>query len=205
MSRVGEQFLMNQIDPVGPNVSFLFMPIDGVAAYWLSLHKLLGASRNTRALEAEAHFVGEPFIRHLLDMLMSPVSAARCRIFAEICGKSEINRLDRQFDLMRITIMDMATGENPLRTLARFTARFPGYIADPEGMLEQGQAQLNEALNGTLPADAYRIDHTLSDEVLIARLLFYATLCRRHGKSSCRGFLPQEGSVFFHRCPRPCP
>lgn len=185
---------MNQIVPA---VTFLYMPLDGVAAYWLSLRKLLGNSRSMRALEGEAQFVAEPFIRHLLDMLMAQVASARFRQFAEICGQTEVDRLDRQLDLMRIAVMDMATGENPLRTLARITARFPAPLADPEGMLEAGQSLLAEALDGVLAPEAYRISHTMSDNTLASTLLFYATLCRRHGKTACRPFLPQEESVFF--------
>lgn len=177
--------------------TFLYMPIDGVAAYWLALRKLLGNSRATKTLETEAGFVAEPFVRHLLDMLMAQISPARARQFGETCGASEIDRLDRQFDLMRLAVMDIATGENPLRTLARLTARFPAPIADPEQMLETAQGRVAGALNGTLPVEAYTVDHFMRDEALSATLLFYATLCRRHGKAACRPFLPQPNSVFF--------
>lgn len=180
-----------------PAVTFLYMPIDGIAAYWLSLRKLLGNSRNMRALEAESQFVAEPFLRHLLDMLLSQISPARSRQLAETCGRNEIDRLDRQLDLMRVAVMDMATGENPLRTLVRITARFPAPIPDPEAMLETAQTRLGDALNGALSSEVYHIDHNMSDEALASTLLFYATLCRRHGKAACRPFLPQEGSAFF--------
>ena len=178
-------------------VTFLYMPMDGIAAYWLSLRKLLGTSRNMKTLETEARFVNEPFVKHLLDMLMSQVPPARCRELGEICGQGEIDRLDKQFDLMRIAIMDIATGENPLRTLARITARFSVPLSDPEGMLETAQTRVAEALNSALPEESYHIDHLMRDEDLATTLLFYATVCRRHGKAACRPFLPQEGSVFF--------
>lgn len=185
---------MNQ---TAPSVSFLSMPIDGVAAYWLSLRKLQGNSRNMRPLEAESQFVSEPFIRHLLDMLITQLPSQRIRQLAEICGQSEVDRLDRQFDLMRLAVLDTATGENPLRTLARITARFPFPMSDPEGMLETAQSHVGEALNGAISPEVYRINHYMSDEALSTTLLFYATLARRHGKAACRSFLPQEGSVFF--------
>ncbi len=179
------------------SISFLYMPLDGVAAYWLSLRKLLGNGRNMKALEAETQFVGEPFVRHLLDMLIAQIAPERLRQFAAVCRKNEVDRLSRQLDLMRLAVMDMATGENPLRTLAKITANFPAPIADPEAMLETGQSHLAAALNGTLALEAYRIDHHMTDEALATRLLFYVTLCRRHGKAACRNFLPQEGSLFF--------
>ena len=181
----------------GSSITFLYMPIDGVAAYWLSLRKLIGNARNMKALEAETQFVSEPFVRHLLDMLLSQMSPERCRALGETCGQSEVDRLGRQFDLMRIAILDIATGENPLRTLAKITAHFPAPIKAPEEMLESGQAHVAAALNGSLDPEACRVTHLMSDEALATVLLFYATLCRRHGKAACRNFLPQEGSLFF--------
>lgn len=185
---------MSQIRMPG---TFLYMPLDAVAAYWLSLRKLLGNSRNMKTLEAEAEFVHEPFVRHLLDMLMSQIAPLRCRQLGETCGKSEIARLDRQLDLMRLAVMDISAGENPLRTLARMTALFPVPLNDPEQMLETAQARIAGALNSTLPVEAYTVDHFLNDDALATTLLFYAALCRRHGKAACRPFLPQPNSVFF--------
>ncbi len=181
----------------GSPVLFLYMPLDGVAAYWLSLRKLIGNARNTKALEAETQFVSEPFVRYLMDALLTQIPSERCRQLAQTCGKSELDRLNRQLDLMRVAVMDMAMGENPLRTLAKMTAHFPAPITDPEGMLEAAQSHLAAALDGTLAPEAYRIDHHTRDEALATTLLFYATLCRRHGKSACRTFLPQEESLFF--------
>lgn len=179
------------------SISFLNLPIDGVAAYWLSLRKLQGNARNMRALEAESQFIAEPFIRHLLDMLIAQLPAARIRQVAEICCKSEIDRLERQFDLMRIGVLDAATSENPLRTLARIAARLPSPLADPAALLESAQANVANAPGGSIPPEAHTVSHRLGDETLAAALLFYVTLSRRHGKAACRSFLPQEGSVFF--------
>ncbi len=177
--------------------TFLHMPLDGVAAYWLSLRKLTGNSRNLKILEAEAGYVGEPFVRHLLGMLLAELSPAQCRQLAEICAQGELDRLDRQFDLMRIAIMDIATGENPLRTLARVTACFAVPLSNPEQLLETAQARLAAALDAVPQSETYQINHSLSDESLVTALLFYATLARRHGKAATRSFLPQPGSVFF--------
>ena len=185
------------MDFSGSTISFLYMPIDGVAAYWLSLRKLIGNSRNLKALEDETQFIGEPFVRHLLDMIVFQVPPERCRYLAEVCGKSEIERMNRQFDLMRIAVMDIASGENPLRTLAKFTALFPSPITDPEGLLEAANSNVAATLSHTLPPTTYHVSHDLTDQNLATVLLFYTTLSRRHGKAACRNFLPQERSLFF--------
>lgn len=178
-------------------VSFLYMPLDGVAAYWLSLRKLLGSGRNMKALEMETQFIGEPFARNLMSMLITQLTPERYRRLASVCGNSEIYRLNRQLDLMRIAVMDVATGENPLRTLTKMTSLFPAPLPDPESMLETGQSYVAAALEGALAAQAYRVDHHMTDEALSTALLFYVTLCRRHGKAACRAFLPQKDSLFF--------
>ncbi len=179
------------------DLTFLHMPLDGVAAYWLSLRKLLGNSRSLKMLEPEAEYVSEPFVRHLLDMLLSETASAQARQFAEISAQGELDRLDRQFDLMRIAVMDIATGENPLRTLARITACFPVPLANPEHLLEAAQARLAIALEGAAQPESYQINHNMNEEALVTTLLFYATLARRHGKAAARPFLPQAGSLFF--------
>ena len=179
------------------NVTFLYMPIDGVAAYWLSLRKLLGGARNLKALESEAQFVDEPFVRYLLEMLMSQLSPQRGRLFAELALESELVRLNRQLNLIRVAVMDITTGENPLRSLARLSAQFPSPPEDAERLMEAAQANAGQAVNSILPPESYRIDHFMTDDALTGALLFYIVLSRRHGKNACRSFLPQKGSLFF--------
>ena len=177
--------------------SLLHMSLDGVAAYWLSLRKLLGGARSLKALESEADYASEPFVRHLLSLLFSGLSPEQRRHIAEIGAQSELDRLDRQFDLMRIAIMDIATGENPLRTLARVTACFPVPLPSPELLLETAQTNLALVLDNCPLPESCQINHRINDEALVMALLFYAIMARRHGKAATRAFLPQTGSVFF--------
>ncbi len=64
-------------------------------------------------------------------------------------------------------------------------------------MMENAQTLVGQATSATLSPESYRVDHFFADERLAATLLFYAVLARRHGRTACRNFLPQEGSLFF--------
>ena len=183
--------------PATPELDFLHLPLDGVAAYWLSLRKLAGNARNVKALDHEAQYVAEPFVRHLLDMAVNALPIPRFTQLAAISAASELARLDRQLDLMRITVLDVAQGENPLRTLARMTACFAMPMEEPERLLEEAQSRVNKAANRKVTRELYVLDHRQPDETLCATLLFYSVLARRHGKPACRPFLAQVGSAFF--------
>ncbi len=182
---------------VTPALDFLHLPLDGVAAYWLSLRKLVGNARNLKALEEEAQYVAEPFVRHLLDMALASFPLPRFTQLADVCAASELARLDRQLDLMRITVLDVAQSENPLRTLARMTACFPTPLEEPEQILEEAQSRVNKTENRKTAREFYVLGHRQQDAALCTTLLFYAVLARRHGKPAIRPFLAQAESQFF--------
>jgi len=178
-------------------VDLLTIPPDGLAAYWLSLRKLVGSARNLKALEDEAAFAADAYIRHLLHMALSPLPAAKIKELAEVSALHEGLRLDRRLDLMRVAVMDIAQGENPLRTLAKLLACFPQPPEQPEKMLETAQVWLNKAHGKKGNRDVYSTHPRQADGPLCTTLLFYVQLARRHGRPACRPFLPQCGSAFF--------
>ena len=178
-------------------VDLLTIPLDGLAAYWLSLRKLTGSARHLKDLENEAAFAADSYIRHLLSMAIGSLPAETIRKLAELSANNECQLIDRQLDLMRVAVMDIAQGENPLRTLAKLLACLPQPQEHPEKMLEDAQTLLDKAHNKRGSKEAYRIVLRRPDEPLCSTLLFYVQLARRHGRPACRPFLPQCGSAFF--------
>lgn len=177
----------------------LEMPVEGVAAYWLSLKKLVGNRRNFKGVEQEAEFTSEPFVRHLLEIVFSgDMGEDRVRRCAEARGNLLRGELDRRLDLMRVTIMDVAGGENPLRTMARISARYPVPPITAEKALGYAQELLRQAGDNKPPSERFfDVSHRLQDDRLIVALLFYVLLTRHHGKMACRPFLEHAGSRFF--------
>ena len=45
------------------------IPLEGVAAYWLSIKKLADEKRSFKPLGEEAEYTSEPYIRYLLDVV----------------------------------------------------------------------------------------------------------------------------------------
>ncbi len=120
--------------------------MEGVAAYWLSLKKLVGNRRNFKGLDQEAEFTSEPFVRHLLEITFSgDMGEDRVRRCAAARGDLLRGELDRRLDLMRVAVMDVAGGENPLRTMARIAARYPVPPITTEKALGYAQELLRQA------------------------------------------------------------
>ncbi len=176
----------------------LEIPLEGVAAYWLSLKKLLGNKRNTKAVEEEARYTSEPYVRHLLDIGFRGFSDEKVRLWAAAKEQTLLDEVERRFSLMRIAILDVATGENPHRTLARMAARYP---VPPIGE-ERAMALAQELLKLVPERKAgqerfFDVGRVAQDDRLIVTLLFYTMLSRHEGKAACAPLLEHVSSRFF--------
>lgn len=174
------------------------MPVEGVAAYWLSLKKLVGNRRNFRRLRQEAEFTSEPFVRHLLEIIFSgDMGEERVRRCAAARGEFLRGELTRRLDLMRVAVMDMAAGDNPLRTMARIAALYPSPPIATDRALGYAQELLRQAGEKPPTARFFNVSHRLQDDRLVVVLLFYILLSRHHGRMACRPFLGHMRSRFF--------
>jgi hypothetical protein len=171
------------------------MPIEAVAAYWLSLRKVMGPKVSPKTLQEEAANTAEPFIRYMLDLGLCGLDEATVRRAGERRRDTALRELGRKLGLMRDALLSMAAAENPRLALARMLARLPAPGQGEEGVtrlaldmvrfVEQGGA-------GTTLA----VDTGLSAEELLVRLTFYVLWARREGKAavwplgggSCRFF-----------------
>lgn len=186
-------------DPQEPRreVDLVELPIEGVAAYWLSLRKLLAAKRSAKALAEEAEHVSEPYIKFLLESVfsMTPERAAEAALVRQ---QTELSRIARRFGLMRVALMDLATGENPRKTLVKMGARFSlPPIQEEEGFrLARDLIAIAED-NAGEKALYFNVNHDVKDEHLIVTLLFYVMYGRHQGKLACQPFLEFVRSSFF--------
>lgn len=176
----------------------LELPLEGVAAYWLSLKKLVGGRRNFKLLQEEAEYTGEPFVRHLLDIGFAGFSDERVRMYADAKAQTLLHEFRRRFNLMRAAILDVATAENPHRTLARFLAQYP---VPP--ITEDRAMALAQELHKLVPEHKagqerfFDVAHKTADDKLLVTLLFYVLLSRHEGKAACQPLLGYVSSRFF--------
>ncbi len=174
------------------------IPLEGVAAYWLSLKKLVDAKRGAKLLEDEASYTGEPFIKYLLEVISSEDNEHMAARLGAVKRDCLLALLTRRFDLMRMALLDVATGENPRKTLAKMTAQFTHPPLNEESAFQLAQEMVQQATDGIADKGRYfNVDHKLKDDRLMVTLLFYQLWARREGKRACQPFLEFIDSNYF--------
>ena len=178
------------------------MPAKAVAAYWLSLKKLMDSRKGVRVVQEEMAAVTEPYIRLLLETAFGsslPEEAIR-RLYT--AGRAQaLGALRRALDCMAGTLAAMASGDNPQRVLSLLTAHFAVPPAREAAIMEQAYAMAEKTRAGDAPPsaadDPAAVDHGLSSDVLLARLMYGLVMVRREGKEACRALAESCRSLFF--------
>ncbi|OBQ50291.1 hypothetical protein [Halodesulfovibrio spirochaetisodalis] len=176
----------------------LEMPVEGVAAYWLSLKKLVGNKRNFKAIHEEAQHTSEEYIRYLLQIGFGNFSEDTIRTMAKVKAQTMQSAMERKFDCMRIAVLDVATAENPHRSIAKLYADFPQPPVPGDKAIKYAQELLK------LMPDKYKgrehffnVGYRIPEEKLIVALLFYVFYARHQGKDACQRLLPLISSAYF--------
>lgn len=182
----------------GKELDILEMPVEALAAYWLSIKKLLDAKRDRSLLAAEMENTGERYIRHLLDAAASDMDAELARRLARAKAQTLLAEARRRFEMMRLGLYAIAQNENPRLTFIRLSALLSG-----EHLSEKRAFELAHGLMSTVAekdADLPVLlcaDHKQKDDRLAVKLLFYALAGRRNGKQSLHEYLPHLGPTPF--------
>lgn len=110
-----------------PNeLDILEMPVEALAAYWLSIKKLLDTKRDKALLAAEMENTGERFIRHLLDTAFSSLDQELVRELARAKSQTLLAEARRRFEMIRLALAGMAQNENPRLTFIRLSGLMGG-------------------------------------------------------------------------------
>ncbi|MEW5774712.1 MAG: hypothetical protein AB1916_14440 [Thermodesulfobacteriota bacterium] len=198
---------MSTNDTPPRELDILEMPLEGLAAYWLSLRKLMGDKVNRkvllRSLPEEAERTSEPFVRHLLDICAAPFDDAQFLTLAGAKRDAVLRDLRLKFDLMRDALLSIASGENPRQLLVTMMTHF-----SVPPLTEQKATQLavetvktaQTAVAENKPEEAAgvlgRVDHRDGADRLLVKLLFLAYWARREGRHSIPAFVMAGGRFF---------
>ena len=183
--------------PQVKDISLFHMPPEGVAAYWLALKKLVGSSKNFKALTQEAEVAGDPFVRHLLDISFGNIEESKIRILATAKAESLHQETGRRFNLMRICLLDMLNLENPHRTLAKMMAQYILPPAPPLQVFKTAQVMLRQKPNDPKAIRHFNVKDHMPDDRLVTTLIFYNLLVRHRDKMACQEYIPHIDSRFF--------
>lgn len=183
-----------------PDIDILEMPVEGLAAYWLSIKRLLD-KKNGSVLDEERAHTREPFIKYLLEagfMSLPPVQARELMLAR---AETLLTEYGRKLAMMRLAALAAASGENPRLTFLRMQAR---YSLPP--IAERQAFDLANELVATLKDSAFAtkhlfvVDHKQKPDQLMVRLLAALILARRGGRESLAPLLTSATSTYFTEC-----
>ncbi len=174
----------------------LEMPFDALAAYWLSVHKLLESKKGQKVMDEEIRNTSEPYIAYLLETVLSDMDEALARSLALARRDVLLDAYRRKIELMRAALFAMASGENPRVTVVRLTSRLHNAPMDERRAFEMASA-LAAAVKteGSDLPSLLAVDHKFPADRLLVKLLFYVVHARREGKQALEPFIQ------FIRCP----
>lgn len=180
-------------------LDLLEMPLEGVAAFWLSVKKTLETKKKqSQFLLAEAEHTREAHIRYLLELAASSFSPEKCMALAQVRKDNVLTELSRKYVLMAIGLLGIVSRENPQKVMIRFLSKFHIAPIFEQQVFEVAQLMLknldNEQFN---KAKFLNIDHKLKIEALIINLIFYSMLARRHGPKSLLEYQDYIASAYF--------
>lgn len=175
------------------------MPATALAAYWLSLKKLMDNRKNSRVVQEEMATVSEPTIRLLLESAFAGgLSEEALRRIFTARRRMVLTDLRCKLDCMTRTLLAMASADNPRRVLSMLTALFPVPPLRESAVMERVYAQVERVRQGeTQSRDAAAVDHGLAPDVLLVRLLYCLAVVRREGREVCRRLAENTRSLFF--------
>jgi hypothetical protein len=176
----------------------LEIPLEGLAAYWLTLKKTMGGKKGLKVVQEEFSAMDEPFMRHLLEIGFSSFNAEQIRRFATIKKETILNDLKRKLYLMLIALMGIYNKENPQQILIRIISRFPISPVLEKEVFDRAQEMLHAHLGGQ-PIDprVVSLRHSTEAQAMIVSLIFFSMLIRRRGVEDCAPFLSELRSPLF--------
>lgn len=178
-----------------PELDVQDMPWEGLAAYWLSLKRLLDEKKDTRFLLEEAAYTNEPYIKHLLEAGFSALGEEQAARLAKARQERLLEDSRRRFACMRTAIRSVIESESPRMSLIRMLSNFPVPPIPEAKAAELAQSLLKGLAMPEADRDVLLgIDGRTRADRLIVKLLAYVTICRKDGREGCRVLLPHVRS-----------
>lgn len=176
----------------------LEMPAEGLAAYWLSIKKLIDVKRNKEVLEEEIRYTREPFIKFLLETAFSGMDADTVRMLSLSKTATLVKEYQRKLSAMQLALLAMSTQENPRITFVRMASQYPtSVITEKKAFtLAHGlvDGMLDKSSDRTL---LFEFDHKLQPDRLLVKLLFHIILSRKEGKQQLEQIVTYIKTPFY--------
>ncbi len=173
--------------PMDRDFDIMEMPVSGLAAYWLSLKKIIDEHEDETLLYEESQLTSEPYISHILRLAVSSFSDERVRILARAKKRTLLHALRRKFNLIDVTVRAILANENPRLTIIRMNALFATPLIAEHEAFETATSWIATLRDDEtdLPQFA-EIDHVHRNKTLFLKLVFCQMYARRMGHDACR-------------------
>lgn len=179
-------------------LDILEMPVEGLAAYWLSIKKIMDARKGRDILDEEIAATSEPYILHLLETVFSALDIPLVRRLAQAKRDILMDDYRTKIDLMRLAIYAIASGENPRITLVRMDSKFAHPLMTEDRAFDMATAMFDALKPRGVDLNILlSVDHKLKADRLLVKLLFFVMYARREGRRNLERFIPHLGSRFF--------
>ncbi|WP_421900459.1 hypothetical protein [Maridesulfovibrio sp.] len=176
----------------------LEMPAEGLAAYWLSIKKLIDVKRSRKVLEEEIRYTREPYIKFLLETAFSELDEATVRRLAEAKRITLAEEYARKLDAMQIAMLAMSSQENPRISFVRMASQYPVSVISEKkaftlahGLVDGMQDKQSD------PTLLLEFDHKLQPDRLLVKMLFHIILSRKEGKQQLEQLVPHIKTPFY--------
>ncbi|WP_432735167.1 hypothetical protein [Maridesulfovibrio sp. FT414] len=176
----------------------LEMPAEGLAAYWLSIKKLIDVKRNREVLEEEIRYTREPYIKFLLETAFSEMDPETVQRLAAHKTKTLIGEYARKLSAMQLALRAMSSQENPRITFVRMASQYPVSVISEKKAFSLAHGLVDGLLDKNSDHTLLlEFDHKLQPDRLLVKLLFHIILSRKEGKQQLEQLIPYIKIPFY--------
>ncbi|WP_319780890.1 hypothetical protein [Maridesulfovibrio sp.] len=176
----------------------LEMPAEGLAAYWLSIKKLIDVKRSKKVLEDEIRYTREPYIKFLLETAFSDLDETTVRRLTEAKAKTLAEEYARKLSTMQIALLAMSSQENPRISFVRMASQFPISIISEKKAFALAHGLVDGLFDKQSdPTLLLEFDHKLQPDRLLVKMLFHIILSRKEGKQQLEQLVPHIKTPFY--------
>ena len=185
--------------PPAHDLDLADVPVESLAAYWLSLVRLATERGGAKALATEAEAVEERYIRHLVGLA---AGGGDEKLLLRLAGHRRevvLAGYRRALACMRLASISAAGNERPRQTLIAMLALYPVRTL-PETRLAQLAKELYQAIaSGQRDAlNHMAVRSGDAPEKLLVKLLTCVLVSRKDGPEGLRVLLPRMCSIAMH-------
>ncbi len=178
-------------------LDILEMPFEGLAAYWLSIKKIMDGRKGKTIIKDEIAGTQETYIKHLLETVFTKMDHTLVRKLAEVKRDTLLDDYRRKIDLMRLALFAIASRENPRVTLVRMDSKFSHAPMSEKRAFDMAQGLMDAVREkGADKPTLLAVDHKMPYDRLVVKLLFYV-MYSRPDKHSLTGLLRYTRSRYF--------